>query len=108
MCDTLKKQSEVRPYRIIADSLVVEAVASEYGAEFFGAMAKNLTDFEIKNATRYLSLHNAVEATHMANADTVMLITKWTKTERADIDIACNESRRRFHDFLAQFAEFPS
>lgn len=107
MCDTLRAQAATRPYRIIADSLVVEAVASEHGAAFFAALSANLSKCEVEKATRYLRLHNAVEKGHAVLAESFMVRKFWTPSERAAIECACRESRRRFHDFLAQFAEIP-
>lgn len=105
MCDTLRAQAATRPYRIIADSLVVEAIAAKYGGAFFDALRSNLLKCEIAQATQYLRLHNNIEGEHASRAGAVLHTGAFTKAERAAIDCACRESRRRFHDFLAQFSE---
>lgn len=102
MCRVLREQSLSRPYRIIADSLVVERIAATSGELFFKALAQNLNKDELK-ATQYLQLHNRVESDHAHDAECLMDAPFWTRAERAAIECACRESRRRFHDFLAQF-----
>lgn len=102
MCRVLREQSLSRPYRIVADSLVVERIAATSGELFFKALAQNLRPCDVK-ATQYLQLHNRVESGHADRGEVVMELTDWNRTERAVIAKACCESRRRFHDFLAQF-----
>lgn len=101
MCRVLREQSLSRPYRIIADSLVVERIAATNGELFFKALAQNIPD-DLR-ATQYLQLHNKVESDHAFAAEAIMANTDWNRTEEAVIAKACCESRRRFHDFLAQF-----
>jgi len=101
MCRVLREQSLSRPYRIIADSLVVERIAATSGELFFKALAQNIPDD--LHATQYLQLHNRVESDHAHDAERLVENIDWTMAEQSAIGRACCESRRRFHDFLAQF-----